>query len=288
MSSKILVIIDAMAVLYRAFYAIRELSTRSGRPTNAVYGFVRMLTQIKKLWQPSHLVVVFDGGLPVERVKLLPEYKAQRKAMPDALREQISVVEDYLDRSGVARVRIDGEEADDLIATIAMKAEREADKVLIASNDKDMYQIVCEKIQMTNVSGSDGLMGPREVKEKTGVMPFQIVDWLVMTGDSSDNIPGVKGIGTKTAANLLNEYGSMVNILNSIDKIGGKIAESLKSSRGIVERNEQMLRLKSDMDFAFKWSDFEVKTPDSTALLSLFEELEFDSMAKELRQKELF
>ena len=141
MASGVLLLVDALAVLYRSFFAIRDLSTADGRPTNALYGFVRKLRQMREHWQPSHLAVVFDGGLPEERTALLEEYKAQRPAMPDPLAEQLPLVDEYLGLAAVPSLRVAGEEADDVIATLACRAAGDARRVLVASGDKDLYQI---------------------------------------------------------------------------------------------------------------------------------------------------
>lgn len=289
MSFKKLILVDGMAVLYRAHYAIRELSTSSGKPTNAVFGFIRMLMQVRKIWEPSHWVVVFDGGIPKERMDLLPEYKAQRPAMPDILREQISSVEQYLDCAGIKRVRQDATEADDLLASIAVWAEPDVDEVLIATNDKDLYQLVNVKTKIITIGGKNVLMGTEDVRAKTGVNPDQIVEWLALTGDSSDNIPGVPGIGPKTAADLLNKFGSLAGLwahLEQLDKERLRIA--LTSNDDILRRNVAMMKLNMDLVCPLIWADIEVKKPDTARLLELMEELEFDSMARELRQKELF
>ena len=184
-----LVLVDGMAILYRAFYAIKELYTKDGRPTNAVFGFVRMLNQIREVWQPTHWAIVFDGGLPEERLELLEDYKAQRPPTPDSLSEQIDTAEEYLNKANISWVRQEGEEADDIIASIAAWAEQDAEKVLLASSDKDFYQLVNGKINMISVSGKNEAMGPAEVSAKTGVEPAQIVEWLALIGDSADNIP---------------------------------------------------------------------------------------------------
>jgi len=212
MSSNVLLLVDAMAGIYRAFYAIRNLSTSAGEPTNAVFGFVRMLRQLETWWEPSHVVVVFDGGLPEERMTLVPEYKAQRAPMPDDLRAQIPRIEEFLDLYGVPRVRVLGEEADDVMATMVRTAEEDAESVLLATSDKDLYQLVNETVKLVRMSGEQGLMGREEVIEKTGVPPEKIIEWLALVGDSADNIKGVPGVGPKTAAKLLTEHGSLDGI----------------------------------------------------------------------------
>jgi DNA polymerase-1 len=147
MSDKRLLLIDGTNILYRAFFAIADLATGAGQPTNAVFGFVRMLRQWLRQWQPTHQLVVWDGGTPERRKVLLPEYKAHRPAMPDALRRQFALADEYLDRAGIAHMRMDGEEADDVMASLAQRATPEAE-VLLVTSDKDMLQLVTERIRV--------------------------------------------------------------------------------------------------------------------------------------------
>lgn len=283
MSTQRLILVDGTCVLYRAYFAIKNLSTKTGQPTNAVFGFVRMLHQIEEMWTPTHLAVIFDGGLPKERTDLFKEYKAQRPPMPDALRQQIQVVEEYLNRAQVVWLRQEGQEADDLIASMATWAEPEADEILIVTSDKDMYQLVNEKIRVIPVSGKNSPLGPEDILLKTGVGPSQIVDWLALVGDSSDNIEGVPGVGPKTAANLLDQYGSIDRLLSHLDKlVNEKLRRSLQENRDVVSRNVQMVCLKRDIDCSFDWAELKVRVADPDKLLPLFEKLEFRSMIREL------
>ena len=284
-----LILVDGMAVLYRAFFAIRELSTSLGRPTNAVFGFIRMLRQIRENWSPTHWAVVFDGGLPEERVVLLADYKAQRKPMPDPLREQISPVEDYLQRAGVAWTRQEGQEADDIIASIVKWAAPSVGEILVATGDKDLYQLVDEQVSIIPVSGQAAAMGPGAVKEKTGVAPSQIVSWLALVGDTADNIDGVPGVGPKTAAKLLNRFGDVQALMRGLEEVENpKLRESLRASGGIVERNVEMVKLRMDLDHPFEWDALELREPDPSNLVPFFEEMEFTAMLREIREPELF
>lgn len=160
MATRRLILIDGNNVLYRAFFAIRDLSTSGGRPTNAVFGFVKMLRQLRELHRPSHWMVTFDGGLPEERTELLEEYKAQRTPMPDSLREQVGVAERYLDCAGISWCRVDGQEADDVMASVLWRHAGDFDEALLATGDKDMYQLVTDAVRVVPVSGSGAPMGP--------------------------------------------------------------------------------------------------------------------------------
>ena len=164
MSCKRLLLVDGMAGVYRAFYAIRDLSTRDGRPTNAIFGFIRMVRQLREHWAPTHWGVVFDGGLPEQRTQLLETYKAQRPSMPDPLRQQLDGVNTYLDAAGIWTLRVDGQEADDVMAALVRQADPEMDEVLLATNDKDMYQIVNDRVTLVGLAGKGARMGPAEVR----------------------------------------------------------------------------------------------------------------------------
>lgn len=281
-----LLLVDGTGVAYRAFYAIRSLSTRSGRPTNAVFGFIKMLQQLGELWKPTHRAVVFDGGLPKERMEKLPTYKAQREPMPDALRGQFEAIEEYLRRSEVPSLRLEGEEADDVIATLAARAAERGMEVVVASSDKDLYQLVGERVAMVAPSKAGARMGPAEVAEKTGVPPERIVDWLALTGDSVDNIPGVPGVGAKTAAKLLSEFGSLDGLWARLGEVGSeRIRQALEASRETVARNLELVRLRRDLPLGADWDAMRVRPPDAGRLLPFYEEMEFGSMARAMRDE---
>jgi DNA polymerase-1 len=284
-----LLLVDGTALLYRSFYAIRSLSTRAGLPTNAVYGFVKLTGQLLRVWKPTHVIVAFDGGSPASRLDRLPSYKANRKPMPPDLRSQIPLAESYLDCAGLARLRLEGQEADDVIATLAAQARADgADRVLIAAHDKDLYQLVDETVHIVAQAGGEDEMGAAEVQAKMGVSPVQIVDWLALVGDSSDNIPGVQGIGPKTAATLLGEFGNLDALLASLDRVPNeRIRSALRSAREIAVRNRELVRLRTDLDCGLRWVD-SLQRPCRTAeLLALYEKLEFRSLAREISEPTL-
>ncbi|MEI6971688.1 MAG: hypothetical protein WCL44_09245, partial [bacterium] len=195
MTDRRLVLVDGHGVMYRSFHAIPTLSTSDGRATNAVYGFVRVIRMLRHKLLPTHMVVVFDGGSPPRRLALLNSYKAQRPAMPEALRGQFSLAEEYLRLAGISCVRIALEEADDVIATMADKAEASGGEVLVVTSDKDMYQLVSERVSVVPPSDTDRLMTASDVMAKTGVPPGMMVEWLALIGDTADNIDGVRGVG---------------------------------------------------------------------------------------------
>jgi DNA polymerase-1 len=284
-----LMLVDGTAVLYRAFFAIRELSTASGKPTNAVFGFIRMLRQMRNTWSPTHWAVVFDGGMCRERVAALPQYKAQRPRMPEDLRMQVPTAQEYLAQADVAWIVQDGQEGDDVLASLAAQSAGRAAEILIATSDKDLFQLVGERTRIVPLAGQGGALGPAEVKLKMGVAPAQIVALLALIGDHSDNIPGVPGIGPKTGARLLAQYGSLDGLRQHLGELdSGKLRSALQEHWGLVMRNVEVVRLRTDLECGLKWDDLRARRPDTARLIPFFKELEFEGMAKELQQPGLF
>ncbi|MBN1269257.1 MAG: flap endonuclease [Kiritimatiellae bacterium] len=276
-----LLLVDGTAVAYRAFYAIGELATKDGRPTNALFGFVRMLGQLKEVWKPSHWAVAFDGGLPAERTAVLETYKAQRKPMPDALAAQLDAIDEYLVLAEIPWLLIQGQEADDILATMTRRGLERGAEVMIATSDKDMYQLVGEQVSVIPPSKAGSRMGPAEVREKTGVDPAQIPEWLALVGDSVDNIPGVPGVGPKTAAQLLNQWGSLDAVWANLPKVGTeRLRAALEAHQDVVRRNLALVRLRGDMDFRLDWDDLQVRPPDRERLAPFFDSYELKSLAK--------
>lgn len=285
-----LLLVDGTGIVFRAFFAIRGLSTRDGTPSNAVFGFVRMLHQLLATWKPTHVVVALDGGKPEKRMALLPAYKANRPPPPEGLERQVPVVEEFLDCRQVTWVRRDRQEADDVMATLCSEAVASGGAdVLVATSDKDMLQLVGGPVCVVPVSAAGERLDAEGVKAKTGVYPKQIVDWLALVGDSSDNIPGVKGVGPKTAARLLQQFGDLNSLwsdLASVSRPG--IREALAGARETVERNIDLVRLDRTVDCGISWRDAAVRNGDTAALLAFYEKMEFGAFARELREPELF
>jgi DNA polymerase-1 len=288
MSHPRLIVIDAMGAIYRAFYAIKELSTADGRPTNAVFGFIRMITMIRETWHPTHWAVVFEGGLPEERMELVPEYKGNRDPMPDPLSQQLDVIEEYLELAAIPSVCVEGEEADDAMAALAIIAKKKGMETLIATSDKDLYQVVCKSINIIPLSGHQEAMDSSKVKEKMGVNPSQIAAWLALVGDSADNIPGVPGIGPKTASKLLNAYKTLDGIWENIESIEReKLRDTLREYEALARKNEEMVTLRTAIDCDTSLDELCVAPPDTSKLLAFFEDLEFKAMARALKEPEL-
>jgi len=281
-----LLIVDGHAFAYRAFFAIRSLSSPDGTATNAIYGFIRMLGRMQAKVRPTHLIVVWDGGLAKERTTLLPEYKAQRPAMPRDLEAQLDQIVDYLRAAGICSLMRNGCEADDDIAVLTRQAVAGGSEVVIASSDKDFMQLVAPEVQLLNPNDkTDTLWGAKEVKTKTGVEPTQIVDWLSLIGDAVDNIPGVQGVGAKTAADLLRQFGSIDSLYRRLEEVGSeRLRSNLKASEALVRRNQQLVRLNCEMTCEVSLEELACKPVDAPVLRQLYARWGFKTLLRELEQ----
>ena len=279
-----LLIVDGHAYAYRAFYAIRELRSPSGQPTNAIYGFVKMLAKMRVAVKPTHSIVVWDGGLSAQRMTALPEYKAQRPEMPDDLRPQLDEIAGYLKAARIASYRGEGVEADDYIACLSRHASAAGMAVVIASSDKDFMQLVSPQVGLLNPNDkSETVWTDEQVRAKTGVEPAQIVDWLALMGDSVDNIPGVPGVGPKTAADMLNRFGSVAGLLGRLDEVKQeKLQASLRASVAAVQRNLNLVRLQDDLPCDFLPENLMEKPADAGQLGELFRRWGFKGMLEDL------
>lgn len=290
MEAERLVVCDGHNIAYRSFFAIRGLANSEGEPTNAVYGFVRQMDRIKANLEPDALAVVFDGGIPERRLNLLETYKSQRPPMPGELHTQFETIGRYLKSANISSLRIDAEEADDVMATVATRAvsERGMD-VLLATSDKDMYQLVDSHIRICEPKGENAILDSRGVADKTGVEPDKIVDWLALVGDTADNIPGISGVGPKTAAKLIAEFGSLEGIYRNIQRVkSAKVREKLLAGRDLLERNVALMELDTDVPVDVCWQDLRIKPPDFRELTAFFREMEFKKMLEELQEPRLF
>jgi len=284
-----LLLVDGMAGAYRFYFAIRDLSTRGGQPVNAVFGFVRMMRQLIRTWNPTHCAVVFDGGIPPARLALVPDYKATRKPMPDELRSQLPILTAYLDAAAITSVRLDACEADDVIATLASNASAAGGETLIATADKDMFQLVDDHVRIVSLAGEPTLLDAAAVMAKTGVNPGQVPDWLALTGDSADNIRGVPGIGPKTAAKLLGEFHGMESLYNHLDRVENeRIRQLLDQNRDIVERNLKMVRLDCSVEGVPDWTLMRRVEEPVKMLLDFYRRYELHTFVNDLIAPELF
>ncbi|MBI4778015.1 DNA polymerase I, partial [Candidatus Desantisbacteria bacterium] len=290
-----LFIIDGHNMAYRAYYAVKTLSTSKGIPTNAVYGFTNMLLKLLRETASSientvadgkkHMVVVFDTPAPTFRHKQYPEYKATRKPMPDDMRSQVGLIKQVINGFNIPVIALEGYEADDIMATIAARCQDMVDEVIIVSGDKDILQMVNEKIfvQTSKKNVSDVFIyHEKDVTEKFGVFPEYVADILGLTGDMVDNIPGAPGIGEKTAQMLVQRFGHIEEIFADIDHIPEKIRNKLKGARDIAFLSKQLVLLKTDVPMDVRLEDYKLQDMNREKLSALFSELEFKSILKDM------
>lgn len=279
-----ILIVDGHAYAYRAFYAIRNLSSPSGQPTNAIYGFIKMLAKMRVAVKPTHTIVVWDGGLSAERQAALPGYKAQRPEMPADLGSQLDEIGRYLAAANVATFCGAGIEADDYIACVARAARRADWEVVVASADKDFMQLVASGVGLLNPNDkSETIWSAAQVRAKTGVAPEQIVDWLSLVGDSVDNIPGVPGVGPKTAMELLRQFGSVAELYRRLDEVKSvRIRAKLQSAEADVRRNQKLVRLQDDLACEFSPAALAEQPGNAGQLAELFGAWGFRSMRAEI------
>ena len=282
-----LLIVDGHAYAYRAFHAIRALHSPTGRPTNAIYGFVKMLAKMRATVQPTHLIVVWDGGLSAERLAALPEYKAQRPEMPEDLRPQLDEIVSYLKSAGIASFCREGVEADDYIACLARRAAEAGMAAVIASSDKDFMQLVSGQIGLLNPNDkTETIWTDEEVRVKTGVKPSQVVEWLSLTGDTVDNIPGVPGVGPKTAAELLNQFGSVRVLYERLNEVKSeKLRANLRAAENTVRRNRELVRLREDLSCEFVPGELAEKPADTGRLRQLYQRWGFKTLLAALGEE---
>lgn len=276
-----LFLIDGSSYIYRAFYAIRHLSNSKGLPTNAIYGFTQMLLKVLKDHRPDYLAVVFDSKAPTFRSEVFKEYKANRPAMPDGLIPQIPYIKRIIEGYRIATLEMEGYEADDLIGTVAKGMESEMDVVII-TGDKDILQLVNERIEVYDTM-KDRRIGVEEVRERFGVSPEQVAEVMGLAGDAIDNIPGVPGIGEKTAAELIRGFGSIDHLLDHLDQIPQKkLRERLENHRELARLSRKLATIRTDVPIPYRKEDFTLSAPDTGSLREIFKELEFNKLLKEL------
>ncbi|MGC1150298.1 DNA polymerase I [Pantoea agglomerans] len=284
-----LILVDGSSYLYRAYHAFPPLTNSAGEPTGAMYGVLNMLKSLLAQYNPSHVAVVFDAKGKTFRDELFEHYKSHRPPMPDELRAQIEPLHEMVRAMGLPLLAVSGVEADDVIGTLALEAEKKGLSVLISTGDKDMAQLVTPAITLINTM-SNTILGPEEVEQKYGVPPALIIDFLAMMGDSSDNIPGVPGVGEKTAQALLQGLGSMQTIYDNLDKVadlgfrGAKtMATKLEQNRDMAFLSYQLATIKTDVELALPCEELTVTEPDTEALQTLFSRYEFKRWLSDLQ-----
>jgi 5'-3' exonuclease len=283
-----LLLVDGHYYLYRSFFAIRGLTNSRGEPTNAIYGFAKALRKMIADVKPDLGAVIWDCGLPERRTTLQPEYKQNRPSMPDEMRSQETWLQKNVSLFGPASLSLPNTEADDLIASYALEAVREGAEVIIATNDKDILQVASPSIRIYSTAKADAgtaghaLLGEDEVRAKWGVEPAGIAEVLALTGDSSDNIPGVPGVGEKTAAQLIRDFGTVQALLERAAEIkSDKVREKILANRDLILANRQMVALDIDLPLPQSVTSLGIR-PDYPALIEAVKECEFKSLLKEI------
>jgi DNA polymerase-1 len=276
-----LVLVDGSSYLFRAFHALPPLTTADGRPTGAVLGVLNMLYRLLADYEPRDIAVVFDASGPTFRDEIFAEYKANRPPMPDELRAQIEPLLEAIEALGLPLMRVAGVEADDVIGTLARQAAEAARDVIVSTSDKDMAQLVDDRVTLVNTMTGSRL-DPAGVEEKFGVRPDQIADYLALIGDTSDNIPGVPKVGPKTAAKWLSEYGSLAAIKAHADEIGGKVGESLRAHLDQLDLSRRLATIACDLELELDAAGLERRTPDTARLREIYSGLELSSLLRRL------
>jgi DNA polymerase-1 len=279
MSASPLVLVDGSSYLYRAFHALPPLSTKSGEPTNAVLGVVNMLYKLLDERQPTHMAVVFDAPGKTFRSELYTEYKANRPPMPDELKVQIGPLLEAVEAMGIPILRIAGVEADDVIGTLARQAAAAGSATVISTGDKDLAQLVDGHITLVNTMDNTTL-DRAGVEQKFGVTPEQITDYLALVGDSIDNIPGIAGVGPKTAAKWLQQFRDLETLKARAGEVGGKIGERLRESLGALDLSKQLATIRCDVELPITLDDLVLRAQDAAHLRALFERLEFTRLLR--------
>jgi DNA polymerase-1 len=279
---KKLLLVDGSSYLYRAYYALPPLTAPDGTPTGAIYGFVRMLLKLISTFNAPYIAVIFDRPEKTVRHEIYKNYKATRKETPNDLQIQIPKIKEIINLLGIKILEIPGYEADDMIATLSKKAQTQSFEVIIVSPDKDMNQLINDKIKIYNPM-KDEIVDQEKVIEKYAVTSSQFVDYLILVGDNIDNIPGIKGVGPKTAAQLLQEYGNIDNILENKDKLKGKIKENFESiTKEDIQLIKSLVRLHDDIQLEIDIESLKKEKPDLLKLKEIFEKLGFKSLIKDI------
>ena len=281
MSDKKLVLVDGSSYLYRAYHALPKLMSSSGEPTGAIHGVLNMINKLMKEQPTEHFVVVFDAPGKTFRDELFEDYKANRPPMPDDLRPQVEPLLDAVPAMGLPLLRVPGVEADDVIGTLCRMAVDAGMEVLVSTGDKDMAQLVEDRVTLINtMSGS--VLDRDGVKKKFDVYPEQIIDYLALVGDSSDNIPGVPKVGAKTAAKWLNEYETAANIIKHADDIKGKVGESLRDNLVQLNLSQQLATIRQTVELDCGPLDLKKSDPDPESLRKLYTRFELRSLLRQL------
>jgi len=275
--------VDAFAHIYQFFYAIKGLTGPDGEPVNAVYGFARMLQQLQRDYGPDYLVVAFDGPGELERKQTYADYKANRKPMPAALERQIPLIEELLDVLNIPKIAAEGQEADDVLASLAARAESDGIQTVIVTTDKDAEQLINDRTHVLHIhKDRAALLDPQGLKQAKGIEPAQVVDMLSLAGDPSDNVPGVPGIGPKTALDLIRQFGSVENLYEHLDRVSSdKLRERLRRHRDDVRLAAELIRLNRQIPLKVDWERCRIGGADPHEVRRFYQALGFRSLLDE-------
>jgi DNA polymerase-1 len=276
-------LIDSSNLVYRCFFAIRALTTSTGLPTNALHGVLKTLRQWIRQYEPDHMAMVIDGETPAERLELVPGYKASRPPMPDDLEKQLPLLEELVPLMGIVQIEDPKQEADDLIASIAVHAVREGQEVVIASNDKDFFQLLRPGVRILRQTSSETVMVDEPwLQQEWGLTAAQVVDYLSLTGDSVDEIKGIDGVGDKTARKWLGDFGSIEGVYQNVEKLSPRFQAKLEGQLDRLKINRKVITLRTDLMPDLHFKDLKRKTPDYSRLCKRLRELEFKNLPAEL------
>src|SRR5210317_705507 len=278
------VLIDGSSYLYRAFHALPALTNAKGEPTGALHGVLTMILKLLREEQPAHIAVVFDAPGKTFRDEMYADYKATRPPMPDDLRAQVQPILDAVEAMGLPLLRVEGVEADDVIGTLCAEAEDQGLQVLVSTGDKDLAQLVTDKVTLINTM-NDSRLDRDSVKAKFDVYPEQIIDFLGLVGDSSDNIPGVPKVGAKTAAKWLNLYDSAEGIVEHGEEIKGKVGESLRDNVDSLNLSRELATIRTDVELDVGIDDLTAGDGDPDALRKLFSHYELRALLRQLDEE---
>jgi DNA polymerase-1 len=286
-----LLLVDGPYYVYRSFFAIQKLTNSRGVPVNAIYGFVKTIRKMLKDVKPDLAAVLWDQGLPKRRTELQPDYKSTRAEQPEEMRPQFPIIRDIVPLMGLASIGVPDTEADDLMASYATAALARGDEVVLATNDKDLYQLVNAKCLVYSTNKTDfadakdgfALLGDEKVQQKWGVPPLRIGDVLAIIGDTVDNIPGIAGLGPKTAATLINEAGSLDALLANLDAVKSeRTREKLREGMARLRENREMVRLDDDLPLPTPLAELQI-TPRWPELIAALEKCDFKGLLAEVK-----
>ena len=281
MSKAPIILVDGSSYLYRAFHAMPGLNNSEGQPTGAIYGVINMTRSLLKQYQPEYIAMVFDAKGKTFRDDIYPEYKANRPPMPDEMRSQVPYLYEIVEAMGLPLLVIEGVEADDVIGTLAAQAVDKSVDVLISTGDKDMAQLVNDRVTLVNTM-DNRVTDVAGVKNRFGVEADKFIDYLTLVGDTADNIPGVPKVGPKTAAKLINEYGDLDSLINHADDIAGKLGENLRDSLDFLPTSRDLVTIRCQLDLPLSLDDLKIRQADEDRLKELYARLQFKTWLSEL------